>query len=241
MQPPKHGGVYVVAHRGVHNGIPENTLPAYQRAIDIGADFVEIDVRTSKDGAFVSVHNAEIDAYVPGVTGEIKNFTLAELKGFDVGKRVGPQWQGTRIPTFAEVLDLCNGKIGIYLDLKDAPVRPLVEMVRIRRMTRQVLWYADDAALREVQAWCPECIIMPDPGPAENLPAVIAEWHPVVVATVWRHYSAGFAATCHRSGAIVIVDEDGKACWQPALEWLTDGIQTDDPEALIAFLQKRDD
>ncbi len=46
-QLPKHGNIYVIAHRGVHHGIPENTLPAYQKAIELGADFVEIDVRTT--------------------------------------------------------------------------------------------------------------------------------------------------------------------------------------------------
>jgi len=53
---PKQGNTYVVAHRGVHNGIPENTLAAYQKAIDLGCDFVEIDIRKTKDGRFVSVH-----------------------------------------------------------------------------------------------------------------------------------------------------------------------------------------
>ncbi|MFP6616763.1 MAG: glycerophosphodiester phosphodiesterase [Candidatus Hydrogenedentota bacterium] len=48
--PPRNGGIYVIAHRGAHQGIPENTLEAYQKAIDLGCDFVEIDVRTTKDG-----------------------------------------------------------------------------------------------------------------------------------------------------------------------------------------------
>jgi hypothetical protein len=46
---PRHGGVYVVAHRGAHNGIPENTIAAYKAAIEMGVDFVEIDLRTTRD------------------------------------------------------------------------------------------------------------------------------------------------------------------------------------------------
>ena len=147
LKPPRHGGVYVVAHRGVHIDIPENTLPAYQKAIDIGADFVEIDVRTTKDGKFVSVHDRTIDVYVTGVTGAIEDFTLAELQALDVGIRLGSDWQGTSIPTFEEILDLCKGKIGIYLDLKDAPVAPLIAMVKARGMERGVFWYADNEEL----------------------------------------------------------------------------------------------
>ncbi len=119
-----------IAHRGVHNGIPENTLAAYQKAIDLGCDFVEIDIRRTKDGRFVSVHNAKVDAYVEGVTGKVNDFTLAELKQMNIGKRVGPSWENERIPTFEEILQLCRGKIGIYLDLKEPNVKQLVEIIQ---------------------------------------------------------------------------------------------------------------
>jgi glycerophosphoryl diester phosphodiesterase len=62
LRAPRNGNVYVVAHRGAHDGVPENTLAAYQRAIDMGCDFVEIDVRTTRDGVLVSIHNSTIEA-----------------------------------------------------------------------------------------------------------------------------------------------------------------------------------
>ncbi|MBN2307888.1 MAG: hypothetical protein JXR94_02890, partial [Candidatus Hydrogenedentes bacterium] len=65
LKPPKHG-VYVVAHRGAHEGIPENTLAAYRQAIELGVDFVEIDLRLTRDGEYVSVHNSTVDDYVTG-------------------------------------------------------------------------------------------------------------------------------------------------------------------------------
>ena len=115
---PKNGDTYVIAHRGTHNGIPENTLAAYEKAIELGCDFVEIDVRKTKDWRIVSVHNSTIDAYVNNASGKVSDFTLAELKALDIGKRVGPEWENERIPTFEEILRLCKGQIGIYLDLK---------------------------------------------------------------------------------------------------------------------------
>ncbi len=77
--PPKQGGMYVIAHRGAHQGIPENTLAAYRKAIELGCDFVEIDVRTTKDGALVSVHNATMEAYTGGAELAVRDLTLAEL------------------------------------------------------------------------------------------------------------------------------------------------------------------
>ncbi|MCB0684956.1 MAG: hypothetical protein KDC53_00485, partial [Saprospiraceae bacterium] len=61
LSPPKHGETYVIAHRGAHKDAPENSLPAYQKAIDLGCDFIEIDVRSTNDSELVSIHNADID------------------------------------------------------------------------------------------------------------------------------------------------------------------------------------
>ena len=140
-----------------------------------------------------------------------------------------------------EILDLCKGRVGIYLDLKDASVDKLVYVVKKWDMTGQVLWYADFDELERVAEMCPECILMPDPGPEENLPKVIERFQPSVIAAVWCYYSWSFAAKCHQAGAIVIVDESAPTCWEDALEWESDGIQTDHPAQLIAFLklQKR--
>lgn len=238
IQPPRQGGVYVVAHRGAHEGIPENTLAAYRKAIELGADFVEIDVRTTKDGAYVSVHNSSVEAYTQGaVSAIVSELTLDELKALDIGSRVGPEWSDERIPTFDEILDLCKGKIGIYLDLKDAPVAPLIERIKARGMERDVLWYADLDELKEVQSLCPECVPMPDPGPIQFLDRVLSI-EPDVVASVWDECSEEFVTRCHAAGALVIVDEETPACWDALLEWGTDGIQTDHPEQLIARLKE---
>ncbi len=121
LRPPRHGGVYVVAHRGAHRGIPENSLPAYRHAIELGVDFVEVDIRLTKDGVPISMHNDSIDAYVEGVKGHVADFTLAELRKLDIGAKHGEKWRGTKIPTFVEILDLCHGKCGVYLDLKRSP------------------------------------------------------------------------------------------------------------------------
>ena len=237
---PRHGGVYVVAHRGAHSGIPENTLAAYEAAIEMGVDFVEVDMRTTKDGHIVSINNKEIDSYVTdGRRGLISEMTLEQLKQLEIGSRIGPQWSGERIPTFEEILELCKGRVGIYLDLKDASVDEVVSIVNKWDMARHVLWYADFDELQRVAELCPECILMPDPGPEENLPRVIKRFQPSVIATVWRHYSQSFAAKCHQAGAIVIVDESGPACWQDALAWNTDGIQSDRPAQLISMLERR--
>jgi len=239
LKPPRNGGVYVVAHRGAHNGIPENTLAAYQKAFEIGVDFVEIDVRATKDGRLVSIHNDTVDAYTTDATGKVADFTLEELRAMDIGVRVGPEWKGTRIPTFEEILDLCRGKVGIYLDLKRAPVEKIVAPIKERGMEHEVIWYIPSAMVKQLHETCPQCLEMPDPGPEKLLPRLLEQVKPRIVASSWKDLSKTFVDQCHAAGAIVIVDEDEPSCWEPMLEWGVDGVQTDHPEEFVQWLKER--
>lgn len=238
LTPPRHGGVYVVAHRGAHEGIPENTLAAYQKAIDLGCDFVEIDLRRTKDGKYVSIHNATVDAYTADAKGPVKDLTLEAIRALDVGRRVGPEWKDTRIPTFDEILDLCQGKIGIYLDFKEGDLDEVAGIIKARGMEREVLWYIGAGPALRLKEICPACIPMPDPQLEMMLPALLEQTKPRVVAATWKNFSKSFVEKCHAAGAIVIVDESDPGCWAEALEWGTDGIQTDHPADLVKFLEE---
>lgn len=236
---PQNGGVYVIAHRGVHDGISENTLAAYRKAIELGADFVEIDLRPTRDGHLVSIHNHTVGAYTQDAEGPVQDFTLDELRAMDIGSRVGPQWAQERIPTFEEILELCRGRIGIYLDLKQGNVADMLQLVRRYEMAGDVVWYAGAPHLRELQEACPECLPMPDPGAERNLQRVLEQFAPQVVASTWKHISATFVQTCHDAGALVFVDDGGPDTWEDLLSWGVDGIQTDHVAELIAFLRER--
>ena len=146
--PPNHGLVYVIAHRGVHEGIPENTLAAYAKAIELNVDFVEIDVRETRDGHFVSIHHATVDAYTDDAQGPVKDFTLDELQALEIGSRVGPEWKEESIPTFDSILELCNGKVKIYLDFKQAPLEAVVDRLRAAGLAESTVWYAGSGPLR---------------------------------------------------------------------------------------------
>ncbi|NOX64859.1 MAG: hypothetical protein GXO85_03445 [Chlorobi bacterium] len=239
---PKNGNTYVVAHRGAHVGIPENTLAAYKKAIELGCDFVEIDIRKTKDGRFVSVHNSTVDAYTEGrVKGKVGDFTLAELKKLNIGKRVGPEWENERIPTFEEILQLCRGQIGIYLDLKEPYVAELIPIIKRYNMERNVIWYIPASymnVIKEVKENCYKCVPMPDPGPKENIGKVVKEVNPRVIATDMGELSEEYMNIAKKYGIKVIVDEDKgtEEEWDKILNWGTDGIQTNHPEELINYL-----
>jgi glycerophosphoryl diester phosphodiesterase len=108
----------VIGHRGSMHDRPENTLASYRRAIEAGATVAETDIRTTKDGALVSLHDADVRRTTDG-QGRVRDLTLAELRRLDAGRWFGPAFTGARIPTLREILELGHGKIDIMLDLQE--------------------------------------------------------------------------------------------------------------------------
>ena len=97
---------WVIAHRGASADERENTLPAFERAIELGADFVELDVQASADGALVVFHDLDLDRLTP-LRGPLRRRPLAELREHG-------------IPTLEDVVELTRGRIGVMAELKSA-------------------------------------------------------------------------------------------------------------------------
>ncbi|TWT65191.1 glycerophosphodiester phosphodiesterase [Allorhodopirellula solitaria] len=108
----------IVAHRGSRLDRPENTMAAIERAIETGAHAVEIDVRTSRDGKLVIIHDAKVDRTTNG-TGRINDLTWAELSALDAGSWFGADYASERIPSLDQVLEACKGRVQVQLDLKE--------------------------------------------------------------------------------------------------------------------------
>ncbi|MEQ9230718.1 MAG: glycerophosphodiester phosphodiesterase family protein [Cyclobacteriaceae bacterium] len=103
----------VIAHKGASKQAPENTISAIQRALDLRVDMIEIDVRHTKDEELIVFHDQTLDRVARDsaghhVTGDVHDFTLEELKQFDIGSWFATPYSKERIPTLKEVLDLVN-------------------------------------------------------------------------------------------------------------------------------------
>lgn len=116
---PKEGKGYLtnIAHRGASAYAPENTMAAFTKGIEMGADYIEIDVQMSKDHIPVIIHDTTLDRTTNG-TGKVSDYTLKELKALDAGSWFGDEYTGETIPTFEEFLVEFGGKINILIELK---------------------------------------------------------------------------------------------------------------------------
>ena len=107
----------IVAHRGNSGPMPENTLIAINSAIGLGVDMVEVDVRLTKDGVPVLIHDDRVD-YTTSGTGFVKDLTWNELMTLDAGSWRGAEFAGQSVSSLAEVLDLTVGRVALNLDVK---------------------------------------------------------------------------------------------------------------------------
>src|ERR1041384_6993027 len=173
--------VVAISHRGEHLHHPENTIPAFQEAIRVGADFFELDVQTTSDGKLVLSHDGKVDRRT-NAQGEISKMTFDEVRSLDAGIKSGAEFAGTKIPTFDEALDLARGKIGIYVDVKHASPKDLVSHIEEHGMVDHVVIYCGLQFSKEVQKLNPKLKVMPESGSVENVKRSIEELHPSVIA-----------------------------------------------------------
>ncbi len=115
-----------VAHRGASGYAPENTIAAFDKAVEMKADYIEIDVQRSKDGELVIIHDTTVDRTTDG-TGKVGNLTFEQIRSLDAGSWKGEQFKGEKIPTFDEILDRYHGKTGILIELKAPELYPGIE------------------------------------------------------------------------------------------------------------------
>ncbi|MBE6574994.1 MAG: hypothetical protein E7654_01820 [Ruminococcaceae bacterium] len=109
--------IYVAAHRGFRSQYPENTLEAFQAALDLGVDQIETDIRVSMDGELVLIHDASVDRTTNG-KGLVIEKNFAELRTLDAGIFKGEQFKGAKIPTLIELMEMVKDHPTITLDLE---------------------------------------------------------------------------------------------------------------------------
>ncbi len=149
------GRALVIAHRGASGHRPENTLPAFELAVEQGADMIETDLHRTRDGAIVITHDEDLAGL--GGSGQIADATLDQVRALDAGG-------GERVPTLDELLDRCGDRIAWNLELKrggagfyEGLEGAALETVRARGLLGRTLWSSFyDPVLSRLRALQPD-------------------------------------------------------------------------------------
>jgi len=141
-----------IAHRGASGFAPENTLAAFRKALELGVDGIELDVRLTADERLVVVHDATLDRATDR-SGRVAELTLKDLRLADAGARFHPAYKGQRIPTLEEALEDIPSNIRVFVEIKVAEAaRPAARTVKgLGREDRAVLISFLGEALRTVR------------------------------------------------------------------------------------------
>ncbi|TFF38570.1 glycerophosphodiester phosphodiesterase family protein [Mucilaginibacter psychrotolerans] len=240
----KHNFI-VIAHRGDHVIYPENTLEAYREAIKNEADYIEIDLRTTKDSQLVSMHDATVNRMTNG-KGAVNSFTLAELQQLKL--KGGDSVNTYHVPTFVEILKLAKNKINIYLDFKAADPAVAYQMIQQYHMEKQVLVYINSAkqltGWRKVAPKMPLMLSLPDSvTTVDGMKTFIDKYRPDLLDGDYGQYNPDMLAFAATRDIPVWPDiqsaTEGTADWSKAVKTGFKGLQTDHPAALAAFLKQQ--
>jgi glycerophosphoryl diester phosphodiesterase len=234
--------VAVIAHRGEHLHHPENTMPAFREAIRLGADYIEVDVRTTADGKLVLSHDSTVNRCTNG-QGKVAEMTFDQIEALDAGIKAGAEFAGTRMPAFDEALELSRDKIGVYVDVKNASAADLVSHIDGHGMTDHVVIYCGLPLAKQIQELNARLKVMPEANNVEHAKLLIEQLHPRVIAFGAEDFQPHIIDVARRANAEIYVDRmgasDAPEGWQSAIEAGADGIQTDRPGELVEYLRRQ--
>lgn len=225
----------ITAHRGYSQLAPENTIPAFELAIENQADVIELDVQETKDHGLVVIHDSHL-MRLAGLDVNLWNLTTAELANLDVGQWFGEDFKHTRIPSLASVMDLAQDRIKLNLELKShgheqTLVSQVVELIHQKKWQQNcVVSSLDFEILRQVRTLDPELTIGPVIPPSRpEYPDFEVDFYSIhfTLATLERVKQA------HAEGkAIHVWTVNQPTDMQRMIELRVDNIITDQPAVL---------
>jgi glycerophosphoryl diester phosphodiesterase len=234
--------IHNIAHRGASAYEPENTLRAFERAIEMGATMLELDVHLSRDDRVVVIHDPDLARTTDG-EGHVADLPLAEIQRFDAGL-------GERVPTLEEAIELAKRRAQLYIELKGQRTpEPVVDVLRKTA-------FLDGAILGSFYPWLPQKAKFLEPAVrtsvlirAADRKAEFVEWVLAVEADFvhpcWEHASpaphqlltpALIAAFRQQSLGIVVWHEERADELRKLARLDVDGICTNTPDLLASIL-----
>ena len=237
-----------IAHRGASGHCPENTRAAFLRAIEFGADMVEVDCQMTRDGAVVVIHDETLERTTCG-RGRVIDRTLKEIQALDAGSWFSPRFAGEEVPTLEDVTALLRSKVGLNLEIKgdDQPGRLEIQCVGTlvsMRFFEQTVFSSFSARrmrkLRELSAEARIAILLDAGQPWADGFALAAELAAEAVHPERSLVKRDLVDAAHERGLDVRVwpvNDLGKM--EAFLDMGVDGIFTDYPDRLLGLTARR--
>lgn len=225
--------IEVVVHRGANFLAPENTLPSARAALKYGAEWIELDVRKSKDGVLYNLHDETLDRTTDG-HGPIHLVTSSEIERLDAGSWFGPAFRGLKVPRIETMLDSLKGKANVFFDVKKGtPVADLVKLVRAKGFEKNsFFWFADAKMVPEFVKLAPEMKIKVNASDIEGIKKWQAVCRPSYVEIEPENITKELVNYCHKNGILVMaaIQNGNEEAYKKAIQAQPDLVNIDQPE-----------
>lgn len=230
---PSSEDIEVVVHRGANFLAPENTLPSARAALKYGAEWIELDVRKSKDGVLYNLHDETLDRTTDG-HGPIHLVTSSEIERLDAGSWFGPAFRGLKVPRIETMLDSLKGKANMFFDVKKGtPVADLVKLVRAKGFEKNsFFWFADAKMVPEFVKLAPEMKIKVNASDIEGIKKWQAVCRPSYVEIEPENITKNLVNYCHKNGILVMaaIQNGNEEAYKKAIQAQPDLVNIDQPE-----------
>jgi len=237
-------GIIVVGHRGTVKFAPENTVSAFRKAIELGADLVEMDVRETKDGHLVLMHDSTVNRTTDG-SGKVGAMTLAEMRRLDAGSWFGSEFKGERVPTLREALVAIRGRVLPDIDFKAGDPQKLIGVLEEEGVLGKITLYCGNWDLLRATLQANRGFLARPSVPIGRvgLPHLVQEFDPPIVNMDWRQFSEPLIRDIHVAGKKAFVNtmgpNDNEFGIVNAIEAGADYIQSDHLDILMRLLRSR--
>jgi glycerophosphoryl diester phosphodiesterase len=246
---PSSGRVLVAAHRAMHIKYPENSLAAIQHAIDSGVDIIEIDIRRTKDGRLILMHDGTVDRTTYG-EGKVEDLTYQQIRQITL-KKSDEDTLIHMIPSLEEALGLAKDHIMVDLDIKSASIKRLVNQVHETQTADQVLFFDRDfAVLDSVLLLDSTLMVMPRAKSAGEVSGILKKYKPPVLHIDDSFFTEDVVNQIRSAGCRIWINALGlpdvqatagfiETGYEPLVKGGANIIQTDRPLLLMQFLQAK--
>ncbi len=233
--------IAVIGHRGFAAAAPENTMPAFEKAVEQGVDYIELDVQLTSDRQIVVCHDGNLQR-TTGIEAELASLSLAELKQLDAGLWFSSEFAGTQIPTLEEVLILIKPTdIKIYLELKDIgedtefPLEVYRLTEKYQMADRCIYASFQYEYLKAIKAEFSNAKILLNTTVSET--TLPEEYPSDYYGIMFSSFSAELADAIHQKGAFAFVwTVDDPVKMKEAIDAGADGICSNSPDLVQAYL-----
>lgn len=232
--------IQIVAHRGANEYAPENTLAAARLCVDWELDYVEIDVRASKDSVLYLLHDHKVDRTTNG-TGEIAALMAAEIDTLDAGSWFNAKFAGERIPRLEPYLKWIKGKAKIFFDVKGGDLKEVIELVNQTGLEDDCFfWFGEDSLAVEFRKLTQKLPLKINVATPAEVDSAVKKYQANIVEFKFADMTPELIATCRELGvkSMVLQGEKDPGAFRKIIELKPDMVNLNHGDLFLALLRE---